>query len=177
MRINLVVALDRLGTIGREGALPWRLPADLRRFREVTTGHPIIMGRRTHESIGRPLPDRLNIVLTTDPNFHAPGCVVVPSLDAAFGMCSEVDEVMVVGGARVYAAALPFASRLFLTEVDAATPGDVCFPDFAREEWLEVSRTSQAADDKNEYACDFVVLERREGAAYSSSATGVLPET
>ena len=177
MRINLVVALDRLGTIGREGALPWRLPADLRRFREVTTGHPIIMGRRTHESIGRPLPDRLNIVLTTDPNFHAPGCVVVPSLDAAFGMCSEVDEVMVVGGARVYATALPLASRLFLTEVDAATPGDVRFPDFARDEWLEVSRTSQPADEKNEFAYDFVVLERREVAPYSSSATGVLPET
>jgi len=101
----------------------------------------------------------------------------VPSLEAAFGMCSEVDEVMVVGGARVYATALPLASRLFLTEVDAATSGDVCFPAFAREEWLEVSRTSQAADDKNEYACDFVVLERREGAPYSSNATGVLPET
>ena len=177
MRINVVVALDRLGTIGREGALPWRLPADLRRFREITLGHPIIMGRRTHESIGRPLPDRLNIVLTTDPEFRAPGCVVVPSLDAALAVCSEVDEVMVVGGARVYAASLPLASRLFLTEVDAATPGDVRFPAFAREEWVEVSRTSQAADEKNEFAYDFVVLERREVAPYSSSATGVLPET
>ena len=156
MRINLVVALDRLGTIGREGALPWRLPADLRRFRDITTGHPIIMGRRTHESIGRPLPDRLNIVLTTDPDFHAPGCVVVPSLEAAFGMCSEVDEVMVVGGARVYAAALPLTSRLFLTEVERDVEADTFFPAWERADWREVSRTP--AQTPHVF---FVNLERR----------------
>jgi len=160
MRVNVVVAMDRLGTIGREGGLPWRLSADLRRFREITMGHPLIMGRRTHESIGRPLPGRLNIVLSTDPTFRAHGCVVVADLERALAMCAEVDEVMVVGGARVYAAALPRCERLFLTEVDATVSGDVSFPALRREDWREISRESVAADDKNEYPCHFLVLER-----------------
>ena len=160
MRVNIVVAMDRQGTIGREGGLPWRLSADLRRFREITMGHPLIMGRRTHESIGRPLPGRLNIVLSTDPAFRAPGCVVVPDLERALAMCGEVDEVMVVGGARVYAAALARCARLFLTEVEADVSGDVSFPALNREDWREVRNEPVAADDKNEYPCRFLVLER-----------------
>ena len=160
MRVNIVVAMDRLGTIGREGGLPWRLSADLRHFREITMGHPLVMGRRTHESIGRPLPGRLNIVLSTDPAFRAHGCVVVADLDTALAMCAEVDEVMVVGGAQVYAAALPRCERLFLTEVEAEVSGDVSFPALGREDWREVSRQSVAADDKNEFSCSFLVLER-----------------
>ena len=118
------------------------------------------MGRRTHESIGRPLPGRLNLVLSSDPRYLAPGCVAMPSLDAALAACAELPEVMVVGGAALYAAALPLAGRLFLTEVAANTEGDVRFPAFDRGQWREVSRESQPADEKNEYACDFVVLER-----------------
>lgn len=161
MRVNLVVALDRGGVIGHDGGLPWRLPRDLQRFREITLGHPIVMGRRTHESIGRPLPGRLNLVLSTDPRFQAPGCVAMHSLESALAACAEVPEVMIVGGAALYAAALPLAQRLFLTEVAADTEGDVRFPAFERSEWTETARERHAADEKNEYACDFVVLERR----------------
>lgn len=155
-----MVAMDRRGVIGRDGGLPWRLSADLRRFREITMGHPLIMGRKTHESIGRPLPGRLNIVLSRDPAFSATGCVVVADLDAALAMCAEVDEVMVVGGAQIYAAALPACARLYLTEVDAEVSGDVTFPALRRADWREVSRQSVPADEKNDYASCFVVLDR-----------------
>jgi dihydrofolate reductase len=160
MRVNIVVAIDQSGAIGHQGALPWRLSADLRRFREITTGHPIIMGRRTHESIGRPLPGRLNIVLSRDPTYQARGCVVRPGLAAALEMCAELDEVMVVGGSEVYTEALPLAGRLFVTEVDASSQGDVAFPSFARENWIETSRVMRPADDSNEFSCSFVVLEK-----------------
>lgn len=160
MRVNLVVALDRGGVIGRDGGLPWRLPRDLQRFRAITLGHPIVMGRRTHESIGRPLPGRLNLVLSSNQHFLAPGCVAMPSLEAALAACAEVPEVMVVGGAALYAAALPRAQRLFMTEVAADTEGDVRFPAFERSEWQETARERHAADENNEYDCDFVVLER-----------------
>ena len=160
MRVNIVVAMDRRGVIGREGGLPWRLSADLRRFREITMGHPLIMGRKTHESIGRPLPGRLNIVLSRDPAFRAPGCVLVPELAAALAMCAEVEEVMVVGGAQIYAAALAACTRLYLTEVDAEVTGDVFFPAIHREDWTEISRQSVPADEKNEFESRFVVLDR-----------------
>ena len=160
MRVNLVVAQDRGGVIGRDGALPWKLPRDLQRFREITLGHPVVMGRRTHESIGRPLPGRLNLVLSSNPRFLAPGCVALPSLEAALAACAEVPEVMIVGGAALYAAALPLAGRIFLTEVAADAKGDVHFPAFERREWREVARETYPADEKNEFACDFVVLER-----------------
>ncbi|MSQ67399.1 MAG: dihydrofolate reductase [Gammaproteobacteria bacterium] len=164
MRVNIVVALDRQGLIGRDGGLPWRLAADLRRFREITWGHPMIMGRRTHESIGRALPGRLNIVLSHTPDFQARGCVVVPTFAAALAVCCAVDEVMVVGGVSVYAAALPGARRLFLTEVDTTAVGDTRFPPFDRDDWLEVSRQAHPADESNEHGYSFVVLERPTGS-------------
>lgn len=160
MRVNLVVAVDRGGVIGREGGLPWKLPRDLQRFRQITLGHPIVMGRHTHQSIGRPLPGRLNIVLSRDSGFLAPGCVTQPTLESALAACAEVPEVMIVGGAALYAAALPLARRLFLTEVAATTEGDVRFPPFDRGEWTEIAREAHPADEQNEHACDFVVLER-----------------
>jgi dihydrofolate reductase len=163
MRVNIVVALDRHGVIGRDGGLPWRLAADLRRFRTITLGHPVVMGRRTHESIGRALPGRLNIVLSRTPGFQARGCVVVATFEAALAVCCATEEMMVVGGASVYAAALPIAQRLFVTEVDTTAVGDVCFPSFDRHDWLEVSREAQPADESNEHACSFVVLERAAG--------------
>ena len=160
MRVNLVAALDRGGVIGRDGGLPWKLGSDLARFRQITMGHPILMGRRTHESIGKPLPGRLNLVLSRDRRYLAPGCVVVTSLEAALEACTEVDELMVVGGAAVYAAALPHATRLFLTEVDAEAAGDVRFPPFDRKQWRETLREPHAADVRNEHAFCFLVLER-----------------
>lgn len=158
-RLNIVVALAANGVIGRDGDLPWRLPADLKRFREITWGHPIVMGRRTHESIGRVLPGRLNVVISRDPHCAAAGCVVVPDLDAALVAAGDVSDVMIVGGAAVYAAALPRAARLYLTEVHAEVDGDVRFPAFDRHEWRETAREEHR--DEGEYDYSFVILERR----------------
>lgn len=157
--LSIVVALDRNGVIGRDGALPWRLPADLQRFKAITMGKPIVMGRRTHASIGRPLPGRRNVVLSRQPGFEAPGCVVYASLDDALAAL-DAPEVMIVGGAALYAEALPRASRLYLTEVNAEVSGDTRFPPFDRGDWREVSAESRAADARNAHDCTFRVLER-----------------
>jgi len=157
-RLNIVVALAANGVIGRDGGLPWHLPADLKRFREITWGHPIVMGRRTHESIGRVLPGRLNLVISRDPHCAAEGAVVVPDLDAALAAAGEVPEVMIVGGAAVYAAALPRATRLFLTEVHAVVDGDVRFPAFERSAWRETAREPHHGEGEFDYS--FVTLER-----------------
>lgn len=157
-RVNLVVALADNGVIGRDGGLPWHLPADLKRFREITWGHPIVMGRRTHESIGRVLPGRLNLVISRDPRCAAAGCVVVPDLEAALAAAGAAPEVMIVGGAAVYAAALPRATRLFLTEVHARVDGDVRFPDFDRRAWRETAREPHRGEGEYDYS--FVTLER-----------------
>lgn len=157
-RVNIVVAMADNGVIGRDGGLPWHLPGDLRRFREVTMGHPLVMGRRTHESIGRVLPGRLNIVISRDPSCAAAGCVVVPTLQAALAAAGDAREIMVVGGAAVYAAALPLAGRLFITEVHATVTGDVRFPACDRREWREVAREPHVGEGEHDYS--FVVLER-----------------
>lgn len=157
-RINVVVAMADNGVIGRDGGLPWHLPADLRQFRAITWGHPIVMGRRTHESIGRVLPGRRNIVISRDPACAADGCVVVPDFEEAVAVAGDVPDVMIVGGAAVYAAALPRCTRLFITEVHASVEGDVRFPAFAREQWRETARERHAGDGEFDYS--FVVLER-----------------
>ncbi len=153
--------MDRDGTIGDRGALPWRLPADLRHFRELTWGYPILMGRRTHESIGRALPGRRNIVLTTQKRYRAPGCEVYASCAAALAACQGADEVMIIGGAKLYLCALPRVACVYLTEVHARVGGDTRLPHFAPEEWREVSHHGHPADDANEYAYSFVTLQRR----------------
>lgn len=173
----IVVAMAENRVIGRDGRLPWRLPADLTRFRVLTMGKPIIMGRRTHESIGRILDGRRNIVVSRRPDFRAPGCVVAPSLDAAFeaaaaitggesghlgGRESESPEVMVIGGASIYEHALPFSTRIHLTLVHATIDGDVRFPELEPGAWREVSCTAHGADTRNRYAMSFVELARRD---------------
>ena len=160
MHINIVVAMTADRVIGRDGDLPWHLSADLKRFRTITLGHPIIMGRRTHESIGRPLPGRENIVVSRRPGFTAAGCTAVADFDAALAAAGHAAEVMVVGGASLYAEALPRAARLFLTEVDADIDGDTFFPPLDRNEWIERSRETHPADAGNDYPYSFVVLER-----------------
>ena len=165
MRVNLVVAVARNGVIGREGGLPWDLPADLKRFRAITLGHPIIMGRVTHASIGRPLPGRRNIVVTTHPGQIHPECETASSLADALVMAGAAEEVMIIGGRALYAAALPLATRLFLTEVDAEVAGDVKFPEFTRSQWQEVSREEHASDAANSLPFSFVILERRASGA------------
>lgn len=160
MRINLIVAMANNRVIGRAGKMPWHLPADFAWFRKTTLGHPVIMGRKTFDSIGRPLPGRRNIVVSRDPQWHAAGCEKFPSLDEALRSCEPVDDVFVIGGATLYGQVLPRADRLYLTEVDAAPDGDTWFPALAAGEWRERSRDHHAADEKNAHAMTFVVLDR-----------------
>lgn len=161
MRIALVAAYDRNRLIGRDNALPWHLPADLRRFRRLTRGKPVIMGRRTFASMGAPLPERRNIVLTHDPAFRAVGVEVARSADEALKRCAGADEVMVIGGGGVFAEFLPRADRLYLTEIDAAFEGDAYFPPFDRREWIEFERERHEPDARHAYAYAFVTLERK----------------
>ncbi|HYW02404.1 MAG TPA: type 3 dihydrofolate reductase [Gammaproteobacteria bacterium] len=160
MRIALIVAMDRRRGIGRDGRLPWRLPADLAWFRRVTMGKPVIMGRRTFESIGRPLPGRENIVLSRDPDYAAEGVKTAPDVAAALALAGDAEEVMILGGARVYAALLERADRIYLTEVHGDFDADVRFPELDPARWEEIRRIEQPADERNPYAMSFVVLER-----------------
>ena len=168
-RLELVVAVARNGVIGRGNALPWRLPADLGHFKRVTMGHPILMGRRTWDSIGRPLPGRLNLVLTRDVAFVATGAQVVHRLDEALQQAGA-GPLMVIGGAELYRACLPSAAVLHLTEVEADVEGDVRFPDWSRDEWREVWRESHPADERHAYPFSFLRLERRTGQRVSPIA-------
>jgi len=157
----IVVAIARGGVIGKaSGGLPWHLPADLKHFRAITMGKPIVMGRKTHESIGRALPGRQNIVISRHPEQIARGCAVMPSLAAALVFADSGEEVMIIGGARLYQEALPRVGRLYLTEVHADAKGDVYFPNIDRAQWREVERRERRADDKNAYPLSFLILER-----------------
>ena len=138
-RLTLIVARDRQGGIGRDNALPWHLPEDLQHFKATTLGHPIVMGRRTFESIGRPLPGRRNIVVSRNAQWAHSGCERVDSLDAARALCSDVTELFVIGGAQLYASALPLADRLLITEVEIDAQGDVFFPAPDPAIWERVS--------------------------------------
>jgi len=158
---SLVVARARNGVIGRDNQLPWRLPADLAYFKRVTMGHPVIMGRRTWESIGRPLPGRHNIVVTRNPDYKAEGATVVASLDAAWRAAGAADEACVIGGTSLFAEALPQADRIHLTEVEADVEGDTWFPAFDRSQWTEREVARQARDERHEHPFRIVVLERR----------------
>ena len=162
-RIALIAALAENRVIGRENRLPWRLPADLRRFKSVTMGKPVIMGRKTYESIGKPLPGRSNIVVTRDPDYRAQGCQVVHSLEQALEAGAGHAEVMVIGGAELYREALGRAERMYLTLIRAEVDGDTLFPDIEPQQWRELERESHCADEKNQYDYDFVTLQRVSG--------------
>jgi len=168
VRVSLVVAMARNRVIGRDNALPWHLPEDLRHFRELTLGKPVIMGRLTHESIGRALPGRSNIVVSASPGFTPAADVlrvgsVAQALDAAaaIGLRDGVDECMVIGGARIYAACLPLAGRIHLTLIERDVDGDTWFPALDSSEWQEVSSApgTSAADPETRFC--FIVLEKR----------------
>ena len=160
MILSVVVAMAQNRVIGQGGTLPWHLPADLRRFRAITMGKPILMGRRTQASIGRVLPGRRNIVLSRDRNFTVAGCEHFSTLDDALTALADVPEVMVIGGAQLYAEALPLAVRLYLTEVVARVDGDVFFPSYDPSEWIEQSSDAHAADADHAFAYCFRVFER-----------------
>lgn len=144
--------------IGYQNKLPWHLPADLKWFKQCTLGKPIIMGRPTYESIGKPLPGRLNIVLTNDFSYQVAGCEVVHSVDAALDAAGETSEVMIIGGARIYECFMPFIEKMYLTLIDHPFPGDAYFPKWDAKEWETVERISHQPDDKNPYAYEFLIL-------------------
>ena len=158
---SLIVAAAENGVIGRGNRLPWHLPADLAHFKRTTLGHPVIMGRRTWESIGKPLPGRRNIVVSRTPGFSAPGCEVAPDLATAYSLTREAPEVFVIGGTRLYEAALPGADRIYLTRVLASVDGDARFPDLRPDAWEEKSLGMHPADDRNAHGLQFLLLERK----------------
>lgn len=161
MRISLIVAVAANNVIGADGGLPWHLPNDFRYFKQTTMGKPIVMGRRTWESIGRPLPGRQNIVLTRDGEFVAPGATVVTSADAAIAAAGDSGELMVIGGGQVYTLFLDKAERIYLTRVATDADGDTIFPELDDRCWQLVSREQHAADDRHAFAFEFRVYERR----------------
>ncbi len=165
-RIALIWAMARNRVIGRNNALPWRLPADMKHFRELTTGHPVLMGRKTFESLGRPLPNRTNIVITSDRRYAPKGCLVAHSLDEAVELAivhvPPIDpEIFVIGGQKLYTQMLSRADRLYITQVETDAEGDAWFPEFDLGKWCEIQRDLHPADDKNPYPCIFLTLERK----------------
>ena len=159
-RISIVAALARNRAIGRGNAMPWHLPEDLKRFKRLTMGHAVIMGRKTFESIGSPLPGRNNIVITRSNSWSASGCAVAHTLEAALLAASNEEEAFVIGGAQVYALALPLALRLHMTEIERDFDGDTFFPEFDRSRWREVSRERRSSRAAEGFDYAFVDYER-----------------
>lgn len=177
LRLALMVAKSANNVIGRNNKLPWYLPNDLKYFKAVTMGKPIIMGRKTWESLGKPLPGRTNIVITRQSEYVAEGAKVVPDLQAALDMAENIaliegqDEVVVIGGGEIYALALPRADRLYVTEVHAEIDGDAWFPEFDASEWQEAGREDFYASGPNPYDYSFVLLSRIQDTTILASRT------
>ncbi|MEI2646528.1 MAG: type 3 dihydrofolate reductase, partial [Candidatus Competibacter sp.] len=159
--LALIAALARNRVIGRNNALPWHLPADLRFFKQTTMGKPLLLGRRTWESIGRPLPGRRMIVLTGDPTYRAEGCAVAHSLREALSLLGAASEIMVIGGAGLFEQTLPLAERMYLTRVEAEIPGDVWFPEWDARQWRLAWEEAHPADGKHAWPFRFQRWERR----------------
>ena len=161
MMISLIAAVAKNGVIGVDNSMPWHLPADMKFFRETTMGKPLVMGRKTFESIGsKPLPGRTNIVITRDRNFRAENCLLVHSIDDALAAADGSDEVMIMGGSSFYEQMLTRADRIYLTQVHADIEGDAWFPELKSGSWKEISRQDFSADEKNPFDYSFVILER-----------------
>lgn len=165
LKCSAIVAMTKHHVIGRQNQLPWHLPNDLKRFKLLTTGHPIIMGRKTYESIGKPLPNRTNIILTREPHFEAPGCEVFNNIDQALDYAANLDnrgnEVFIIGGAEIYRLFLPMINYLYLTIVEADIEGDTYFPELNLTEWKEVSSETHAADERHAYGYQFLEWKRK----------------
>ena len=160
MALNLIYACADNGVIGRDNALPWHLPEDLKRFKALTMGHTIVMGRKTYDSIGRPLPGRRNIVVTRNAKLELPGCEIAYSLEDAQRLCVGVEQIFLIGGAQLYADALPSADRLIVTEIDADFEGDAHFPAPDPKVWHEVARETHHSPAPNDFDYAFVTYER-----------------
>ena len=160
MKISIIVAASANNVIGVGGGLPWRLPEDLKRFKEVTMGKPMIMGRATFESIGRALPGRRSIVLTRQEDFAAEDCEVAPTIETALEAAGDVDEVMIVGGGEIYRQFLPMADRIYMTRVQAEIEGDTRFPELEMDEWEVVAVEEFPAGDEREFGFDVETMDR-----------------
>jgi dihydrofolate reductase len=158
--ISLIVAASTNNVIGFQGDLPWRLSGDLKRFKTLTMGKPIVMGRKTYQSIGRPLPGRQNIVVTRNPDFVAEGCDVVSSVDAAVEAAGDAEEIMIIGGSHIYELFLPRAHRIYLTRVQADVEGDAFLPEINSNEWQETDVEEYDADESNDHDVIFSIFER-----------------
>ncbi len=163
--ISIIVALDQNRAIGKHNALPWYLPADLARFKALTTGHPIIMGRKTYDSISRPLPKRTNIVITRNTNWHQEEVFKSSDLVGAIEIAKRnpgAEEIFIIGGGEIFKAAIDLADKLYVTEVEAAVPGaDIFFPEIRASMWQEIERVHHTSDEKNKFDYNFVTYERR----------------
>ncbi|MDN3579887.1 dihydrofolate reductase [Mucilaginibacter flavus] len=160
MITSIIVATAKNNAIGKDNKLLWYLPNDLKHFKDVTTGHSVIMGRKTFESVGKPLPKRRNIVVTRQA-ISIEGCEVVTSIEAALALCADEDEVFIVGGAEIYKQSVPLTDRIYLTKVDQDFEGDTFFPELTAAEWEETERENFEPDDKNKLKYSFITLERR----------------
>lgn len=158
--VTLVAAVAENGVIGSGNRMPWHLPADLKRFKALTLGKPILMGRKTLDAIGKPLPQRRNLVLTRASDLPMPGIEIVHTVEEALTACADAPELMVIGGAEVYRLFLPLAQRIHLTRVHAPIVGETRFPNCDWNEWRKVERSKHPADERNRYAMTFLVLER-----------------
>ncbi|MDP3902593.1 MAG: type 3 dihydrofolate reductase [Methylococcaceae bacterium] len=161
MKISLIVAMASNRVIGLNNQMPWHLSADLKKFKSITIGKPIVMGRKTFESIGRPLPSRTNIIISRNPDYSQAGCIVVNDLDSALASaCQQADEIFVIGGSALYDALLPRADRLYLTQINAAFEGDTFFPEINQDEWQELNREDIDNDPQVAFSYSFLQLER-----------------
>jgi len=158
--LSMIVATAADNVIGKDNDMPWHLPADLAYFKKVTLGKPVIMGRKTYESIGRPLPGRRNIVISRDENYQKEGIDTVTSVEQALALVQDVEEIMVIGGGAIYKHCLPAATRLYITHIKASIDGDTRFPDYDDGSWQKVSSEVRDSDEKNVYELDFCVYER-----------------
>ena len=161
MRLSIVVAMDENRLIGKGNGLPWHLPADLAFFKKITTGNSILMGRKTYDSIGKTLPNRRNIVITRNPEISITGCEVVDSIEKALSITQDEEEVMVIGGANLFEQFLPDVGRLYITHIKGEFKGDTYFPHYDENDWIEVSRESHQPDEKNKYAYQFSIMDRK----------------
>ncbi len=161
MRVSLIVAVARNGVIGQKNRLPWKLPADLKRFKALTMGHPIVMGRKTYESIGKALPGRTNIVVTRQAGYRAEGCLVVDSLEHGLALARSDEEIFVIGGVEIFTQAIPLANRIYLTQIDQDFEGDARLPALDRTVWHETAREDHPSGPEPPLAYSFLTLERR----------------
>jgi dihydrofolate reductase len=161
LTLSIIVAFDQNRLIGNNNQLPWHLPADLKHFRAITMGHHMIMGRKTFESIGKPLPGRTSVIVTRQRDYHHEGCIVVGSMDEAIRECTGQEEVFIIGGAQIFECTMPMAQKLHITQIHHAFEGDTWFPEISPKEWTLVSETHHPADEKNQWEYSFLEYVRK----------------